>query len=324
MRIGSHALGLAAGALIAVAPLAAGAQAWPTRGPVKIVVPFPPGGNTDGIARITGDWLARALNQQFVVENRAGAFGTIAAESVAKSPADGYTLFMTAHAQVVTVPLMISKRTYDPQKDFAPVSIVGTNGFVMGVHSSVPATNLREFVEHAKSGKVNYASGGSGSMSHLSGALFAQRAGVPMQHVPFKGGGPASQNLLAGQVHMYFGNYSELIPHAESGRVKLLAVSGDRRAPQLPNVPTVAESGFPGFRTITFNGLVAPAGTPADIVERVSSEVRKMVADPAASQKLVAIGVELTGTTPRQFADIIASELALWTDIVKATGIRLD
>lgn len=301
------------------------AQGYPNK-PVRILVPFPAGGNTDQIARITGDWLSRAFNQQFVVENRAGAFGTIAAEAVIKSPADGYTLFMTSHAQVVSVPLMIAKRTYDPQRDFAPVSIVGTNGFVLGVLSSLPVNNVREFVAYAKGnpGKLNFSSGGPGSMSHLSGALFVQRADVEIAHIPFKGGAPAAQALLGGQVQMYFGNYSELIPHAEGGRVRLLGVSGEKRAPQLPNIPTIAEGGYPGFKTITFNGLVAPAGTPADVIDRVSQEVQKMVKDTAAGQKLTAIGVELWGSTPKEMADTIASELALWEGVVKRANLKLE
>lgn len=301
------------------------AQPYPTK-PIRILVPFAAGGNTDGIARIAADWLGRAFNQQVLVENRPGAFGTIAVEALLKSPPDGYTLLMTAHAQAVTVPLMQAKRTYDPQKDLAPVSIIGSNPFVLGIHSSVPASTVREFVEYAKSrpGEVNYASGGSGAMGHLSGALFASRAGIHINHIPYKGGGPAVKDLLGGQVHMYFGNFSEFVGHAESGRIKVLGVSSDKRAPQRPDLPTIAESGYPGFRTITWNGLVAPAGTPNDVIDRVSNEVQKMVRDASAAQRLVSIGVDPWGSTPQEFAAAMKSEAALWADVIRNGNIRLE
>jgi tripartite-type tricarboxylate transporter receptor subunit TctC len=321
MRIARVALWLAAALFCGVAM----GQQWPNK-PARILVPFAAGGNTDSLARISADWLARAFNQQFVVENRPGAFGSIAADALAKSPPDGYTLLMAAHAQAVTVPLMLTKKSYDPEKDFAPVSIVGSNAFVLGVHASVPVNNVREFIEYAKSrpGQVNYASGGSGSMSHLSAALLAHRAGVSMNHVPYKGGAPAVKDLLGGQVQMYFGNFSDFVGHAESGRVKVLAVSSDKRAQQRPDVPTIAESGYPGFRTVTWNGLVAPAGTPRDIVQRISQEVQKMVRDTATAQRLLAMGVDPWGSTPEEFTEAIKNESALWAEPIRATNIKLD
>lgn len=304
---------------------AAFAQTYPTK-PVRILVPFAAGGNTDGIARIAADWLGRAFNQQVLVENRPGAFGTIAVDALIKSPADGYTLLMAAHPQAVTVPLMQAQRTYDPQKNFAPISIVGSNPFVLGIHSSVPVNTVREFVEYAKArpGRINYASGGSGSMGHLSGALFATRAGINLNHIPYKGGGPAVKDLLGGQVHMYFGNFSEFVGHAESGRIKVLGVSSEIRGTQRPDLPTIAESGYPGFKTLTWNGLVAPAGTPSEIIERIASEVQKMMRDNAASQRLINIGVDPWGSTPREFAEAIKSETALWGAVIRDAGIRLD
>jgi tripartite-type tricarboxylate transporter receptor subunit TctC len=301
------------------------AQGYPTK-PVRILVPFAAGGNTDGIARIAAEWLGRASNQQFLVENRPGAFGTIAVDALIKSPADGYTLLMAAHPQAVTVPLMQAKKTYDPQKDFAPISIIGSNPFVLGIHSSLQVNNVREFVEYAKArpGQVNYASGGSGSMGHLSGALFAIRAGINLNHIPYKGGGPAVKDLLGGQVHMYFGNFSEFVGHAESGRIKVLGVSSEKRASQRPDLPTIAESGYPGFRTHTWNGLVAPAGTPSDVIERIAAEVQKMVKDPAASQRLVNIGVDPWGSTPVEFIEAIKSESALWGGVIRDANIRLE
>ncbi len=301
------------------------AQSYPAK-PLRILIPFAAGGNTDGIARITADWLGKAFNQQVLVENRPGAFGTIAVDALVKSPPDGYTLLMTAHAQAVTVPLMQAKKSYDPLRDFAPVSIVGSNAFVLGIHSSVPVTTVREFVEYAKArpGQINYASGGSGAMGHLSGALFAMRAGININHIPYKGGGPAVKDLLGGQVQMYFGNFSEFVGHAESGRIKVLGVSSDKRARQRPDLPTIAESGYPGFRTVTWNGLVAPAGTPNDIIERVSIEVQKMAKDPAASQRLINIGVDPWGSTPQEFTEAMKSEAALWTDVIRSANIQLE
>ncbi len=314
-------------AILACAFAASGAlaQTYPTK-PVRILVPFAAGGNTDGIARIAADWLGRALNQQVLVENRPGAFGTIAVDALIKSPADGYTLLMAAHAQAVTVPMMQAKKTYDPHKDFAPISIVGSNPFVLGIHSSVPANTVREFVEYAKArpGQLNYASGGSGAMGHLSGALFAIRAGININHIPYKGGGPAVKDLLGGQVHMYFGNFSEFVGHAESGRIKVLGVSSDKRAQQRPDLPTIAESGYPGFRTITWNGLVAPAGTPSDIIQRVATEIQKMVKDPAASQRLINIGVDPWGSTPQEFVEAMKGEATLWADVIRDANIRLE
>lgn len=310
---------------LALGASTAHAQSYPAK-PVRIIVPFAAGGNTDGIARITADWLGRAFNQQILVENRPGAFGTIAVDVLLKSPPDGYTLLMTAHAQAVTVPLMLSKKLYDPQKDFEPISIVGSNPFVLAVHASVPVNNLRGFVEYAKArpGELNYASGGSGSMSHLSAALFVTRAGIRMNHIPYKGGAPAVQDLLAGQVHMYFGNFSDFVGHADAGRINVLGVSSDKRAQQRPDLPTIGESAYPGFRTITWNGLVAPAGTPADVIERVSTEVRKMVKDPTSTQRLLNLGVDPWGSTPQEFMEAMKSEAALWADVIRDANIRLD
>lgn len=313
-------IALAAAAACAAA-FPALAQEWPQR-PVKIIVPFPPGGNTDTIARIIAERLSAVFGQQFVVENRVGAGGAIAADFVAKSPPDGYTLFLSAVSQMAIVPF-IQKVSYDPARDFAPVSNVGTNPFVLGIHVSVPGNTVAEFVDYARAnpGKLNYASGGNGSIGHLSGALFATRAGLDMAHIPYKGGGPAVADLVAGQVHMYFGNASELIQHSRSGKIKLLGVSSEQRAPQLPDVPAIAES-YPGFRTLTWNGLLAPAGTPRAIVDRLSAEVQKAVRDPAVAERLNKIGVDPVGSTPEAFAKTIEADTAQWRGVIKAANIR--
>src|SRR3989441_4795439 len=232
------------------------AQTWPQR-PVKVIVPYTAGGITDTQARIISERLSVALGQQFIVENRVGASGAIAAEFVAKAPADGYTLFFASTAQFMTVPL-IQKVNYDPLKDFEPISILGINPFVLSVHVSVPAKTLKEFIDYARAhpGELNYSSGGIGTIAHLTAALFASRAGLKMTHVPYKGGAQSVPDLVGGQVQMIFGNSSDMIQHSRSGKIRLLAVSGETRAPQLPDLPAIAEL-YPGFRTYAWNGFVA-------------------------------------------------------------------
>jgi tripartite-type tricarboxylate transporter receptor subunit TctC len=298
------------------------AQSWPQR-PVKVIVPFVAGGNTDNQARIVSERLAAALGQPFVVENRVGAGGAIAAEFVAKSPADGYTLFFAASPQF-SLPLL-QKVTFDPYRDFAPISIVGTNPFVLGIHASVPARTLKEFVEYARAhqGQLNFASAGAGTTTHLTGALFLARAGVRMTHIPYKGGAQAVSDLVGGQVHMYFGNASELIQHSKSGKITLLGVSSEKRAPQLPEVPAIAET-YPGFRSLTWNGYLAPTGTPAPIIQRLAQEVAKAVREPATAERLRSIGVEPVGNTPEEFAEYLRKDAPVWRDAVKAAGIKPD
>jgi tripartite-type tricarboxylate transporter receptor subunit TctC len=252
------------------------AQDWPVR-PIKLIVPFAAGGNTDSIARLVSERLTSSLGQPVVVENKLGAGGGIAAEFVAKATPDGYTLLMAAMPVMAILPV-ISKTNYDPIRDFQPISNIGSNPFVMGVHKSIPANNVQEFVSFIKKnpGKFNFASGGSGSVSHLTPALFLKRADLDMTHIAYKGGAPAVADLLSGNVQMYFGNLSELQPHVSGGLIKIIGVSSERRASQLPLVPTIAESGYPGFKTITWNGLMAPANTPQVVVQKLSDAVKDM------------------------------------------------
>lgn len=299
------------------------AQAWPNK-PVRVVVPYVAGGNTDGIARVAADILSRNLNQQFVVENRPGAGGAIASELVAKSPSDGYTLFMTAQGVFAILP-HIQKVNFDPLKDFAPASVVGLNGFVLAAHTSLGVKTVKEFVDYVKSrpGKLAYASGGNGSISHLSAAMFAHRAGLDMIHVPYKGGAAAVADLVAGQVAMYFGNFSEVVPHGKSGRVNILGVSTDKRDRQLPDTPAITET-YNGFRTVTWNGLVAPAGTPRDILDRIALEIQKGLKDPQLVDRLHRIGVDPWGSTPAEFSDAIRKDYELYRDVVKTAGIKAE
>jgi tripartite-type tricarboxylate transporter receptor subunit TctC len=220
----------------------------------------------------------------------------------------------------------ISKTSFDPLRDFVPISIVGSNPFVMAVHKSVPATNVRDFAEFIRKnpGKFNYASGGSGTVSHLSAALFAKRANLDMTHVSYKGGGPAVVDLLGGQVQMYFGNLSELAPHTAGGQIRIIGVSSLQRAKQLPEVPTVAESGFAGFKTLTWNGLVAPAGTPVAVINRVAAAIKDMLNSPETVARLQQMGVDPIGDTPAQFAETLKADLATWSEAARASNLKID
>jgi tripartite-type tricarboxylate transporter receptor subunit TctC len=299
-----------------------GQPQWPQK-PVKVVVPFPPGGVTDSIARITADWLSQRLGQPVIAENRPGASGAIAAEYVARAEPDGYTLFSAATPQLAVVP-HVQKINYDPLKDFAPISIVGTNPFALGCNDKIPSGNLKEFVDYVKArpGQLSFASPGVGSIGHLTMALFLARAGLKMEAVLYKGGGPAMADTVAGHVPCYFGNLNEIIPHAGSGRLKVFAVSGDTRARQLPDVPTVAEQGYPGFRTLTWNGYVAPGGTPREIVERVAREIAAGCKDAAFAGRLDKIGVDAVCSTPAEFSRAIQEDLATWKEAVQAAGMK--
>jgi len=298
------------------------AQAWPQK-PVKVIVPFPPGGVTDSIARITADWLTQRLGQPVIVENRPGASGAIAAELVARAEPDGYTLFSAATPQLAIVP-HVQKINYDPVKDFAPISIVGTNPFALGCNRKLAATSLKQLVDYARAhpGELSYASPGSGSVGHLTMELFLARAGLKMEAVLYKGGGPAIADVVAGHVPCYFGNLNEILPHAGGGKINVLAVSGEARAPQLPQVPTVAEQGYPGFRTVTWNGYVAPSATPKSIVERLSREIAAGCKDAAFAARLEKIGVDPVCGTPAEYERAVRDDLALWKEAVQAAGIK--
>ncbi len=300
-------------------PAAALAQGYPSR-PVKVIVPYSAGGNTDSIARIASDALSRSLGQQFVVENRPGAGGALSAEYVAKSAPDGYTLYVTALGVMVIVP-HIQRVNFDTLKDFAPISNLGTNPFVLGVHPSTGVKTLKELIDLVKRqpGKLAYASV-NGSVSHMSTAMLVTRAGMDMVYVPYKGDAPAVADLIGGQVQMYFGTFSAMIPHARSGRITLLGVSSEKRDPKLPEVPAIAET-LPGFRTVTWNGLMAPAGTPQPIIERLSAECQKAMKDPSAIDRLGKMGVDAYGSTPAEFAETIRSDYETYRQAVKAAGL---
>ncbi len=314
------------GALAACAALMTGtaqAQDWPNK-PVRILVPYAAGGNSDSMARLSGQRLTDAFGQQFVVENRVGANGALAAEAVARSAPDGYTLLWAVQPPIAIFPAM-TKVPYDSQKDFAPITIVGTNPFVLVVNKNVPAKNVAEFIAWVKASpeKLSYAEGSAGSVTHLAMALFLKRARLDMTNVSYRGNAPALTDVIAGHLPTMFSNLSDALPHIQSGSVRALAVSSDARVAQLPDVPTVAELGYPGYKAVTWNGLIAPAGTPKPIVDKIAGEMAKASKDPKFVERLASFGADPSGITPAQFADLIATDLKMWAEAVAIAGVKL-
>jgi len=316
-------LALAAVALALQASTSA-AQEWPQR-PSRLIVPFSAGGNTDSIARISAEWLSSRLGQNVLVENRPGASGSIATELVARAPADGYTMLIGTPTQLAIYPAM-AKVPYDPVRDFAPMSIVGTNPYALAVHPSLPVKTLKDLVAlgKARPGAMPYGSAGNGAGTHLTMAMFLSRAGIEMNHIPYKGGSVAIAELVGGQVVAYFGNVAEIVPQARAGRVRALAVSGLKRSPQLPEVPTVIEQGYPGFHAFTWNGILAPAKTPPAVVARVAKEIAAAVRDPGVIKRLDAIGVEPLGNTPAEFTKVLEESITIYADVVRISGAKAE
>jgi tripartite-type tricarboxylate transporter receptor subunit TctC len=311
-------------------PLAFAQGAWPNK-PVRIVVPFAPGGTTDILARTLAPELSKVFGQSFVVENRAGAGGNIGAELVAKAPADGYTLLMGTVGTHGINKSLYSKLPYDPQKDFAPVTLVAgvPNVMVMGTKRAqeLGINTVADFVKHAKAnpGRLNMASSGNGTSIHLAGELFKARNRIFMTHIPYRGSGPALADLLAGSVDVMFDNLPSSMPHIKAGNLKAFAVTSAVRSEALPDVPTVAEAGkLPGFEASSWFGLLAPAGTPADIVSRVQQETAKALNLPAVKERLLSQGAIPSGNTPAEFAALIDAEIKKWEAVVKASGAKVD
>jgi tripartite-type tricarboxylate transporter receptor subunit TctC len=298
------------------------AQDWPSK-PVRILVPYAAGGNSDSLARLTAQRLTDAFGQQFVVENRVGGNGAIAADAVARAAPDGYTLLWGVQPALTIAPAM-NKVNFDTQKDFAPISVTGTNPFVLVVNKNNPAKTVAEFVAWVKSqpGKLSYAEGSAGSVTHLSMALFLKRAGIEMTNVSYRGNAPALTDVIAGHLSTMFSNLSDALPHAQSGAIRILAVSSAARVPQLPQVPTVAESGYPGYNVVTWNGLLAPAGTPKPIVDKTAAEIAKACKDPKFLERLSSLGTDPSGITPAQFAELIAADLKQWAEAVAVAGVK--
>ena len=309
-RLGRHvvwaAVLVAAPALLPGTALAQ-ASDWPAK-PVTVVVGYAAGGNTDVMARMASKKLTEDLKQSFVVENRIGAGGALAAAYVAQAAPDGYTLFFAAAPQIAIVP-QLQKVNYDPKKDFIPVSVFGTGPFILGISSSIPAKTIAEFVAYAKTRKINYGSSGAGSVAHLAGALFVNRAGLDAVHVPFRGSGQVTAALIGGQIDMFFGNAPDLVPQAENGKVTLLGVATPQRMKQLPNVPTIGET-YPSTSLESWNGFLVPAKTPPEIIDKLARHVIAAAKDPATVAQLNALGIEANGTSPEEFAAQINREQA--------------
>ena len=321
---------LAASAALATAPWAQAQATWPDK-PVRIVVPFAPGGTTDILARVIAPELSKAFGQSFVVDNKGGAGGNIGAEIVAKSPGDGYTLLMGTVGTHGINKSLYGKLPYDPQKDFAPITLVAgvPNVMVMNARRAqeLGIATVPDFIRYAKAnpGRLNMASSGNGTSIHLAGELFKSRTGVFMTHIPYRGSGPALKDLLGGAVDVMFDNLPSAMPHIKSGGLKAFAVTSGVRSGALPDLPTVAEAGpLPGFEASSWFGLLAPAGTPADVVSRLQQETAKALAQPAVKERLLSQGAIPGGNTPAEFARLIDAEITKWAGVVKASGAKVD
>lgn len=322
---------LVAGSALAAAPLALHAQgAWPVK-PVRIVVPFAPGGTTDLLARAIAPELSKAFGQQFVVENKGGAGGNIGAELVSKAAPDGYTLLMGTVGTHGINKALYARLPYDPQKDFAPVTLVAGVPNVMVVNTEKAAQrniqNVADFIRYARAnpGKLNMASSGNGTSIHLSGELFKSQAGVFMTHFPYTGSGPALLAMLSGDMDVMFDNLPSSMPHIKSGKLKALAVTSSQRSAALTDVPTVEQAGnLKGFEASSWFGLLAPAGTPADIVNRIQQETAKALNLPAVKERLLSQGAIPSGNTPAEFSRFIDAEIKKWAPVVKNSGAKVD
>jgi tripartite-type tricarboxylate transporter receptor subunit TctC len=299
-------------------------EAYPVR-PVRVVVGLAPGGATDIQTRLIAQKLSDQLGRPFLVDNRTGAGGTAAYAFVAKSPADGYTLLGVASGYAIA-PAVFSRLSYDPVKDFAPISLAIEAPLLLLVHPAVPAKNVKELIAlaQARPNALDFGSAGHGTSTHMAMELFKSMASVRLVHVPYKGTGQALADLLAGQIPVLFGNILSCVPYVKAGRLRALAVTSSKRSAAMPELPSIAEAGVPGYNTTTWHGWLAPAGTPAVIVQRLSSEIAKVVKSPEIMEKMLADGGEAVGSTPEQFTRYLVAELARWRKVVKETGVRVE
>jgi tripartite-type tricarboxylate transporter receptor subunit TctC len=306
-------------------PLAALAQAYPSK-PVTIVVPWPPGGPSDIAARPMAKGLGDELKQTFVIDNRGGAGGNIGTALVTKAAPDGYTLLITSSAPIVINPSLYRQMPFDPSKDLAPITNLLRVPLILVVHPSVPAKNLKELVAHVngQKGKIQYASAGNGTPQHLTAELFKSTAKLDMIHVPYKGSAPAITDLVGGHVPIMFDSAIAILPHIKSGKVRAIAITSAKRSAALPDVPTFAEAGMPGFESYAWYGFFAPARTPPDIISKLNTTARKVMESPEWQRVLADTGSENVGESPEQFAAFIKAEAAKWAKVVKASGAKID
>lgn len=314
-------------ALLALAGPCAFAQtpaAYPTK-PITMVVPFPPGGPTDLVARVLAQKLGEQLGQNILVDNRGGANGNIGAQMVARAPADGYTLLYNT-SSITLSPALYKSVSYDVQKDFAPVALVAVVPLALVAHPSIPANNVKEFVAYAKAhpGKLSYGSAGNGNVTHLGAFQFVQANGIDATHVPYKGSAPADVDLVGNQIQFMTDTVNSVMGFVRDKRLKMLAVTTAKRMSLFPDVPTLAESGMPGFEVGAWQGVMVPAGTPPAVVERLNAEIVKALKSPDVRERLALQGAEPLGSTPQEYGAYVKKELARWAGVVKATGVTLD
>lgn len=314
-----------AASLVAALPASAQPADWPNK-PLKLIVPFPPGGAADAVGRVVAEKLSEVLKQPVVVENKAGAGTAIAADAAAKAAPDGYTLSLAPAGQLTILPHLNKSLSYDPFKSFAPVSLVAEVPYVIGASAETPATSLKDLIAAAKKepGKLSYSSCGNGTLCHLSGELFKNLTGTDLLHVPFKGSAPAIQALLGGQVNLSFDTLTILAPQVKSGKVKGLVITSRTRSPLLPDVPTAAEAGLPEFVVSSWFGIVVPAGTPKEIVARLTTEINALAKLPDVRDRLAAQGLDAIPSTPEAFTKVIHEDYARWGKVVEASGAKLD
>jgi tripartite-type tricarboxylate transporter receptor subunit TctC len=309
--------------ILAVAP--AWSQAGYPSKPVRWIVPWPPGGGADTLTRLLSPKLSDALGQQIIVDNRGGAAGNIGAEMAAKSPPDGYTIAFAYSGTHSINPSIYSKLPFK-ESDFGPIIWLSSVPQVLIVHPSVPVNNVKDLIalDRAKPGQLSYGSSGSGAINHLTGELFNSMTGTKLVHVPYKGGGPAAIALLSGEIGLIFGEPATVVQHVKAGKLRAVAVTSGRRSLFLPDLPTVAESGVPGYEVTSWNGVLAPAGMPLDVIRRLNAELNKIIAAPEMSKRMIEFGFEPVGGPPEKFGEFIRAETAKWAPIIKRAGVRVD
>ena len=319
-------IGFAVAALVAAliaAPVAA-QSAYPSK-QIRWIVPWPPGGGADVLSRMLSPKLSDALKQQIIIDNRGGAAGNIGAEMAAKSPPDGYTIVFAYSGTHAINPSIYSRMPFK-ESDFAPIIWLASVPQVLVVHPSLPVKSVKELIALAKKrpGQLTYGSSGNGAFNHLTGALFANMAKIDIVHVPYKGGGPAAVALLSGEITMILGEPASIVGFVKAGKVRALAVTGEKRAPGMPELPTMAEAGIPGYAATSWNGMLAPAGVPAPVIKRLNDEFNRIITDPDIKKRMLGNGYEPVGGSPEKFGAHIRAEIAKWAPVVKATGVRVD
>ncbi len=312
------------GVLLACTAAVAQAQSWPVK-PVRMILAFPPGGPTDIVSRVLAQKLGEQLGQQVLVDNKPGAGGNIGAELAARAPNDGYTIFYNTSAIVIN-PALYGKASYDTLKDFVPVVLTAAIPMVLVLHPAVPASTMKQFVDLAKSkpGQINYSSSGSGTITHLASAMLSAQMGLVTQHVPYKGSAPGLVDLAAGQTQFMTDTINTALPYIKDGRLRAIAVTSARRSSVLPDLPTFGESGLPGFDAAAWQGVVVPAGTSAEIVNRLNAEINKALQDPSVRARLSGQGADVLGSTPADYGAYIRAEMPRWARAIKDSGAKAE